>query len=66
MNDRSKIRITLEPLPPRSRKLDPQELSKVFGGCKPRYDPCFQNKDCCEEFCLNQGGGRFMCWYTIN
>ena len=60
------LRITIAALPPRPRALEPADLSQVFGGCKPRHDPCFQSKDCCEEFCLNYGGGIMKCWYTIN
>jgi hypothetical protein len=42
-----KLRITIEDLLIRARKLSTNELKDVFGGCSPLGGPCKTLSDCC-------------------
>jgi hypothetical protein len=41
--------ITLNELPLRSRKLSPEDVESVFGGCVHNGDPCKAACDCCGD-----------------
>jgi hypothetical protein len=43
--------VRIEELPPRARKLHPDELSKVFGGCGADGQRCGFSQDCCSGKC---------------
>jgi hypothetical protein len=48
--------IKLENLPPRARGLNPDDLSKVFGGgCKGPGGRCNSTNDCCIAVCQPWG-----------
>ncbi len=50
MNPKRKLTIELKELPPRAEKLNPDEISKIFGGCQQGNFPCTQKSTklaCC-------------------
>ncbi len=48
MREESKIRLI--DLPYRAKKLNPEELTNVFGGCLTHGQFCIANSDCCGDF----------------
>jgi hypothetical protein len=55
MQETKGLRIRIEGLPLRARKLNPDELRAVFGGCDWNGAVCTDNNSCCSLKC---GGGR--------
>jgi hypothetical protein len=56
-----KLRITLDELPLRARKLSECELTNVFGGCIGPLGHCSNYCDCCSMACdPTYSGGQFL------
>ena len=54
MNIERKLSIVIKELPIRARKLDGEELRKMYGGltiCFAAGWPCTQHSDCCNQNC---------------
>ena len=54
MQETKRLRIKIDGLPLRARKLNPDELGAVFGGCDANGAECSADKGCCSLHC---GGG---------
>ena len=50
MEERKELKIKIEELPLRAKKLNPDELPAVFGGCNSQYNVCISLSDCCNQF----------------
>jgi hypothetical protein len=68
----NQVRIKTDELPPRTRGLNPGEISKVFGGCTGWQQmigggasgrgKCTSNSDCCPPLTCKYGGTDFFLW----
>ncbi len=64
MKQKRKLRIELKELPVRAVKLDPDDVSKVFGGCGVHNSPCVPDKDdCCDNWSCKYIVIGFFCIY---
>lgn len=47
------IIIQIQDLPKREKTLSIEEISTIYGGCKPDYRICDYNRDCCSHVCAS-------------
>jgi hypothetical protein len=57
-----RLRISFSDLPARTRSLDDEAISRVFGGCVAQYASCrgdSRSSNCCQQTMNDTGSGRY-------